>query len=339
MWKTRQSNRAFTLIEFVVVAVMGVVLLLILAPSVGRLKEQARVQVCVSNLRTIGQASNQYLFEYEDMPWTVRSGSVPHDSGTYNWALYTEFIWGGGMPDKTEDEWYETGITGGWPPTDGDICKLPPLNRPLNRFIDATVAWNDPRRHRHGSSFWRTRFPMVLPDLFKCPSDSSPLVPGYGGSEPDVIGETPFSTWEFWGTSYPINWYWPYYYQQVPLGYQLPYNSNFLSIIGATRNVPGLGKHLLKDKGGRWASRFVIFYENRANYALLPAYPRGMISDLEPKNLRGWHKRMNYHTVAFRDGSARYMQMDTRYVNGPGWTIWPNHPWEGVWEPYDELNP
>jgi hypothetical protein len=179
---------------------------------------------------------------------------------------------------------------------------------------------------------------MVLPELFKCPSDAFPVGPGAKTPNPNSSGETPFTTWDFWGTSYPTNWYWPYYYSQAPPGTEPPYNGSFLGIIGGSSSVPGLGKHLLKDKGGRWASRFVLFYENRANDLLAGALPRGMVNK-EPINFLGWHKRINYHTLAFRDGSARYMQLDVRYFNGPGWTLWPNHPWEGIWEPYDELNP
>lgn len=179
---------------------------------------------------------------------------------------------------------------------------------------------------------------MKLPSYFKCPSDSSMEVPGVGGPDPAYGVDSPFSSWEFWGSSYPTNWYWPYYYSQAPPGNQSPYNGNFLTIVGGSSNVPGLGKHMLKDKGGRWASRFLVFYENRLNYAIEGASLRGA-GEPAKTVLRGWHKQVGRYTVAFRDGSARYMEIDTRYVNGPGWTTWPNHPWEGYWEPYDELNP
>jgi hypothetical protein len=183
--------------------------------------------------------------------------------------------------------------------------------------------------------------PMELPGCFKCPSDSTVNVPGV--STPfEALAGTPFTTWSWWGTSYPINWYWPAYYQGAPPGNQSPYWGDFLRILGASwyggELVTGLGRHMLKDKGGRWSSRFIISYENRLNYALQGARPRGDGSPDE-KNLQGWHKRFNHYVAGFRDGSARYLEMDTRFVNGPGWTIWPNHPWEGNWEPYDPLNP
>lgn len=184
---------------------------------------------------------------------------------------------------------------------------------------------------------------MDLPDFFKCPSDSSAAVPMAGGDNVDVEGSTPFMTWEWWGTSYASNWYWPYYYQSAPPGNQAPYNGGFLKILGSASNgglveVPGLGAHMLRDMSGRYASEFIIFYENRLNYALEGALPRGVSSNPDAKTLRGWHDQMDYHVAAFRDGSARYRRYDTRFVSGPGWTSWPAPPWEGEWEPYDGID-
>jgi hypothetical protein len=32
------------------------------------------------------------------------------------------------------------------------------------------------------------------------------------------------------------------------------------------------------------------------------------------------------------------MEFDTRFVDGPGWTIWPSRPWDdsGVWSPFQD---
>ena len=39
----------------------------------------------------------------------------------------------------------------------------------------------------------------------------------------------------------------------------------------------------------------------------------------------------------FADGSARHQHFDARYIDGPGWTLWPNRPWdETPWEPYQD---
>ncbi len=55
-----------------------------------------------------------------------------------------------------------------------------------------------------------------------------------------------------------------------------------------------------------------------------------------PKAFKGWHRKLNMHVAAFLDGSARYQYYDTRYVDGPGWTTWPNRPWPGAWAVYND---
>jgi hypothetical protein len=97
---------------------------------------------------------------------------------------------------------------------------------------------------------------------------------------------------------------------------------------------------MMKDKGGRWASEFIMFYENRLNYAMEGCNPPGAsAAGANPKNLYGWHKQLDQHAAAFRDGSARYQRYDTRYCWGTGWTTWPNKPWEGGWAAYNNTTP
>lgn len=336
-----QKSRGFALVDLIALVVIGVLMLAILTSVLGRVKQAARIHVCVSNLRAIGQASNAYLTEYADLPWALPSPYYVRGR-RFIWNYYTEFVWGGGRPDKGSTDYRRAGGSGFYP-YGSDIYRLPPRDRPMNRFISPAVSWSDPNRD------WRTSgrqdIPMKLPDLFKCPSDSTFETLLLGCQNPDRGIGSPFSTWEFWGSSYPVNWQWPYYYRQAPPGNLPPYagRDSFLKILGVIRDasgelIPGLGKHLLKDKGGRWASRFITFFENRANFAFAGAGPRGA-SNPPPKRITGWHGRTNYHVAGFRDGAARYMEFDTRWVNGPGWTLWPNHPWEGDWEPYGPLNP
>ena len=65
------------------------------------------------------------------------------------------------------------------------------------------------------------------------------------------------------------------------------------------------------------------------------AVPRGAPRDQDPRIVRGWHRQENYHGAAFYDGHAEYRYFDTAYVDGPGWTTWPNRPWDGtIWEAY-----
>ncbi|MBU0637566.1 MAG: prepilin-type N-terminal cleavage/methylation domain-containing protein [Planctomycetes bacterium] len=337
MASARRTKGAFTLIELLVVVAIIALLISILLPALSRAKEQAKTTVCLSNLRSIGQSANTYLLENSDMPWALH-GEYEAAGWEKNrsWTWYTEFIWGGGRPDRTQDQ-FEAAVGGGGKGggyRSYDMCIVPPRVRPMNKYIGSSVSWDNPERDRNPK---RVAIPADIPDFFKCPSDCTPWVPTVGQANEELEDASPFSTWEFWGTSYAINWYWPYYYEPLPWVRDLYSGDTFLAILGAITNEAGLGTRMLRNKGGRWASEFILFYENRLNYAMEGARPEGMTNANE-KNVVGWHKQKDYHAAGFMDGSGRYTKYDTRYVNGPGWTTWPSPPWEGQWEPYDGID-
>lgn len=175
---------------------------------------------------------------------------------------------------------------------------------------------------------------MPLPDIFKCPSDKSAMVPDLSSpNPPNVEPDTSFQTWKNWGTSYPINWYWSVYYQLAPDLAQYPVNSRPAIALGLYLHLnpkrPGIGaKMLQRSPTGGWESRFIIFYENLFNYTSQGARPQGLTNN-QAKQYRGWHGQLNYHAASYLDGHADYRRRDTRYVEGPGWTTWPNRPYEG----------
>jgi prepilin-type N-terminal cleavage/methylation domain-containing protein len=59
------KSRAFTLIELLVVIAIIAVLMAILMPSLQRVKEQARTQACVANLKNVGVGIRMYLQDYD----------------------------------------------------------------------------------------------------------------------------------------------------------------------------------------------------------------------------------------------------------------------------------
>jgi prepilin-type processing-associated H-X9-DG protein/prepilin-type N-terminal cleavage/methylation domain-containing protein len=70
------SERAFTLVELLVVIAIIVILIAILLPVLARVKQQALQIKCQSNLRTIGQAMTMYTGQYGYFP-----GALLRDTG------------------------------------------------------------------------------------------------------------------------------------------------------------------------------------------------------------------------------------------------------------------
>ena len=66
MKRNRPEYAGFTLIELLVVIAIIAVLISILLPALGHARETARVTVCLSNLRSQGQAVGSYTLENKD---------------------------------------------------------------------------------------------------------------------------------------------------------------------------------------------------------------------------------------------------------------------------------
>ena len=329
MAQPQRKTRAFTLIELLVVVAIIALLISILLPTLSRAKEQARIAKCLANLRSIAQAENSYMMDKADMVFTFPPGYVDDEFDFPHYAYYTEFVWGGDVPDATRGQWDDT--QGGNPVNISDVYCFPPERRPMNKYLDPEMSWSDPLRVKGNHE--RYKRPSQAPDFFRCPSDKTCAVPEAGATDPPYDADTPYQTWKFWGTSYPINWYWGYFYTEGADGRILDY---ICGQRGGNHSSRGMGKALLSSKSTKGASEFIIFYENQMNFALEGARPRGY-SSREPRQLYGWHKQEDYHEAAFLDGHAKYGYFNTLYVDGPGWTTWPNKSeWEksSYWRPY-----
>jgi len=328
----RVSPRAFTLIELlVVVAIIGL-LISILLPSLQRAREQAHIGKCLANLRSIAQGAASYINEEDDIVFAWPQGYLINGQQR-NFGYYTEFIWGGGVPNARASEWPDDGSQGDINPVDAaggaDTYWFYPQERPLNRHL--FPDWSDNRRSKINAEQNRNRIdlPTGLPDMFKCPSDSTAAVPESGATNPIGEQDSIYQTWYFWGSSYPINWYWGNYY--------IGERGNIIGVIAGGQNRRSRGAELLTREFARGPSEFVMFYENSFNYAMEDAGPRGW-RNRNAKNLLGWHKQTDYHVASFLDGHAVYRKFDTRYIDGPGWTTWPHRPWDDAhpdWKPYE----
>lgn len=326
-------RRAFTLIELLVVVAIIALLISILLPSLAAAKEQARVAKCLSNLRALSQGAITYISDGKgkpSLPWGLPSG-VNWGEGVVNFTIFSEVIAAGNMPAKVGRDWDAFNGTGstneGLSPRTIDVYQIRPKFRPLNRYMSSSVTWDAPPLQIGVNR-------DVAPDqfeLFLCPSDSHSELPVVGerNEVPDAVQF--LRTFDWWGTSYPINWYWPYYY--IGTSGTGNFNAALLS----------LGTTMLKGKEGGSASEFVLFSENSLNYALEAAKPPGHSAGPwfagPGKQLVGWHGRLNQHAASFLDGHGAYMTMDTRYVYGRGWTIWPSKPWISPWTQYNDRTP
>jgi prepilin-type N-terminal cleavage/methylation domain-containing protein len=321
-------TRAFTLIELLVVVAIIALLISILLPALSRAKEQARIAVCVANQRSISQAAISYQMNKHDLvfmfPFWYRPDTAPDGWPGFN--LATDFIWGGGLPDRKRFQWDENQGTN---PLDynADIYMILENERPLNKYLDADVSWCDPeRRGIENNKRWRR--PMQLPDFFKCPSDKTAGVAYIGMTDPPYDHDTPESTWQWWGTSYPSNAIWGYYYSR---GLDMP----FLGYQNAGA-IDTYSKTILNQKVNQGAAEWLFFTECHLGVTLESAWPRGYESDEPPRLYLGWHRQENYHAASFFDGHAAYRYFDTRYIDGPGWTAWPSRPWLEFWREWED---
>ena len=94
-WPGGKSNKAFTLIELLVVIAIIALLLSILMPALNKVKEQAQIIVCGSNLKQSGQAAHVYASDYNDyippMTYWGAGGKLVIGTSLGNWVVRQSF--------------------------------------------------------------------------------------------------------------------------------------------------------------------------------------------------------------------------------------------------------
>ncbi|MGQ9649376.1 MAG: type II secretion system protein [Phycisphaerae bacterium] len=166
----------FTLIEILVVVAIIALLIAILLPSLQRAREQAKVAMCLANLRSLGVAATSYLTAEKDQFCWAKAGRYPASN-----------FYGGKRGNGDGEESYLSGYYYG-----GSLNFETKL-RPLNRYVYGRVT-NDVTELR----------------VFECPSDYG-VRSRYAALQPP----SKKNAYEVTGTSYQANVIWYTYLLDV----------------------------------------------------------------------------------------------------------------------------
>jgi type II secretory pathway pseudopilin PulG len=267
--KTEQSQRAFTLVELIVVIVLLMLIVGILGPTVAKVRDSNGQAVCLANLRAIGAATQSYANDDSHELLVPIQYFMVHNTSMYNsqlgmwsWRMVNWFAWGG----ATGSEDFLWGTHNAGPIGQFSTLLYRATTRPLTKYLypDLEEVWT-PTHHVYATD---------LP-LFHCPDDR-----GY----PDDldIDDSPHAN-----ANRPC--------------YDTLGNSYRASLSGWYRSSGG-GDYTGAFTEGVWGqrrsdlthgSRTVLFHD-----ALFPVMP--YLTDPV-----GWHGEVSKDNVLYVDGTAR----------------------------------
>jgi len=125
--KHRTPRSGFTLIEVLVVVAIIALLIAILLPSLAKARDQARVPVCLSNLKSMGLATQIYLNNNKEQ-YPVRSASSATGGGS---------VFGAFEPMRTIIKSDRRPLEIFACPTDADPVRVYPLGDDIGTYPDA----------------------------------------------------------------------------------------------------------------------------------------------------------------------------------------------------------
>lgn len=294
-----RARPAFTLIELLIVIAIIALLISILVPALAAAREEGRRAVCVSNMRSIGVAVNQYLGNdsQDNLPCTYVYAIQPGTPLRYSYwpgddefpatgRFVTSYTWGGTISSHP----FPADAAG-----HDDHTVTPAEVRPLNRYLEPGAVGRAPVK------------------VTQCPGDRSAVSPFIGrGIDDPMHLESDRTSYEAYGNSYSINFYFmdeP----DIPTAY--------------VEDIFEHGKHAVRiNRNGAMASEWVIMWENQCDQLWVGSTIQGNTGRIG----KGWHGRWSYHTFLFLDGHAEHKYFDTRNVKGPGWRVYRK------WQLFDE---
>lgn len=282
-WR-RSSRLGFTLIELLIVIAIIALLISILLPALQAAREEGKRTVCQSNMRSIGTGVSSYLGGdgNDNLPWTFVVAEDPNSP--YHYELYqgdygnqngwSSYSWGGMIaprPRQGEGRF--------------DWAVVPPDIRPLNTYLDSGASGKAPVKST------------------QCPGDRSSVSPNVSRGQVPVHTESGQPSWEVFGNSYSINWY----FMNEP---DHPWGGDLMDLF---QN----GLHSVRMNQGGRASEWVIMWENQCDQLFQGST---LVGDNGHQGA-GWHKKFSFHTFLFLDGHAEHKYFDTRNVRGDNWRV------------------
>src|SRR5262249_30916070 len=147
MLKDRCPRKGFTLIELLVVVAIIATLIAILLPSLSAAREQARIAMCLSNIRQVVQGSAGYVSEHNKngtIIFSIPLGYTNPHGGTFQ--VYSECISIGAIPDVTNADFATAGAAGllsAFTLEQCDVAWYTPKDRPLNGYIVPGISFDD----------------------------------------------------------------------------------------------------------------------------------------------------------------------------------------------------
>ncbi|MCA9250858.1 MAG: type II secretion system protein [Phycisphaerae bacterium] len=274
-----RRDRAFTLVELLVVVSIIALLVAILLPSLQGARNNAKKTKCAVNVRSIVQAGLTYAAD-DRLEWGIPQGV---GDATYPESYRAPYGFGGksgtGATGNANSGSYFSGRS---PKYQGSV------HRPLNRIMYPKATFYNSK-----GSFenWEPDTKTKLP-IFQCPGDK-----GFPGMH--IKGwakRSSVSSYDYFGTSYIAN---VYLVSSAGAGQPVDSNSPYYRSLS---RVPNPGNTILYMEN---AARYAPYAENSELDQTNGWWPYTYAQF----TANGWHKQTWRFNVGFCDGSARNIKL------------------------------